>query len=138
MRALPALLLASAIACCMAIPASAQMDWMDSVATPPPAPPKLPPSVVYSQDVIAFTHAEIVDGTGAAPRRDMTLVSDHGVIRALGPSAATRIPNGATVIDLHGKTLLPGFVMVHEHLFYPLGQGNYDGLLNSFPALYLK
>ena len=118
-------------------PASAQMDWMDAVSPTPPPPPKVPPSVVYSQDVIAFTHAEIIDGTGAAPRRDMTLISDHGRIAALGPSARVRIPAGATVIDLHGKTLLPGFVMVHEHLFYPLGQGNYDALLNSFPALYL-
>ncbi len=67
----------------------------------------------------------------------MTLVSDHGRIAALGPSARVRIPAGATVVDLRGKTLLPGFVMVHEHLFYPLGEGNYDGLLNSFPALYL-
>ncbi len=137
MRTIPALLLASAVALCAPTSASAQMDWMDSVNAPPATPPKLPPSVVYAQDVIAFTHAEIIDGTGAAPRRDMTLVSDHGTIAALGPTARVRIPAGATVIDLRGKTLLPGFVMVHEHLFYPLGQGNYDGLLNSFPALYL-
>ena len=117
------MLLASAFFCAALTSASAQMDWMDSVSPTPPPPPKLPPSVVYSQDVIAFTHAEIVDGTGAGPRRDMTLISDHGRIAALGPSARVKIPAGATVIDLKGKTLLPGFVMVHEHLFYPLGQG---------------
>jgi enamidase len=111
-----------------------QMDWMDAVGTPPA---KLPPSVVHAEPVIAFTHAQIVDGTGAAPRRDMTLISDHGRIAALGPSAKVKIPAGAAILDMHGKTLLPGFVMVHEHLFYPLGQGNYDALLNSFPALYL-
>jgi enamidase len=135
MRAVSAVFLAAILALAAIAPASGQMDWMDSVNAPPPVPPKLPPSVVYAQDVVAFTHAEIVDGTGAAPRRDMTLISDHGTITALG--AHIRIPAGATVIDLRGKTLLPGFVMVHEHLFYPLGQGNYDGLLNSFPALYL-
>jgi len=137
MRILPTVFFASAVALAALTSASAQMDWMDSVNAPPPASPKLPPSVAYAQDVIAFTHAEIVDGTGSAPRRDMTLISERGTIRALGPSARTPVPAGATVIDLHGKTLLPGFVMVHEHLFYPLGQGNYDGLLNSFPALYL-
>ena len=137
MRVIPSILLASALTCAALTSASAQMDWMDSVNPTPPPPPKQPPSVVYAQDVIAFTHAQIIDGTGAAPRRDMTLISDHGRIAALGPSARVRIPAGATVIDLHGKTLLPGFVMVHEHLFYPMGQGNYDALLNSFPALYL-
>ncbi|HEX4301735.1 MAG TPA: amidohydrolase family protein [Rhizomicrobium sp.] len=138
MRKLPSILIVLAIALGAVTAASAQMDAMDALNAPPPAPPaKLPPSVLYAQDVIAFTHAEIVDGTGTAPRRDMTLVSDHGKIAALGPSARTSIPAGATIIDMHGKTLLPGFVMVHEHLFYPLGQGNYDGLLNSFPALYL-
>jgi len=116
---------------------SAQVDWMDAQTAPPPPSPKRPPSVVYTQDVIAFTHAQIVDGTGAPPRRDMTLISDHGTIRALGPSRSVRVPKGATVLDMRGKTLLPGFVMVHEHLFYPMGPGNYDELLYSFPALYL-
>ena len=138
MRIIPSILLASALTLAALTSASAQMDWMDSVSpTPPTTPPKLPPSIVYSQDVIAFTHAEIIDGTSSAPRRDMTLISDHGRIAALGPTSRVKIPSGATVIDLKGKTLLPGFVMVHEHLFYPLGQGNYDALLNSFPALYL-
>ncbi|MBV9045070.1 MAG: amidohydrolase family protein, partial [Alphaproteobacteria bacterium] len=114
------------------------MDWMDALAPPsPPAATPPPAYFAYQQPLIAFTHAEIVDGTGAAPRRDMTLIVDHGTITALGPSAKIKVPGGATVLDMHGKTLLPGFVMLHEHLFYPMGQGNYDGLLNSFPALYL-
>jgi enamidase len=41
------------------------------------------------------------------------------------------------VIDAHGKTLLPGFVMLHEHLFYTTGRGYYASLLKTFPPLYL-
>ena len=91
--------------------------------------------VAYSQPVIAFTHAEIVDGTGARPKYDQTLVIENGRIKAIGPHVT--IPAGATLIDAHGKTLLPGFVMVHEHLFYPTGQRNYSSMLYSFPRLYL-
>ncbi len=115
--------------------ASAQM--MDAMDAPPPKPVVPSPFVAYAQPVIAFTHAEIVDGTGGRPQRDMTLISDHGTIAAIGPSVKVAVPDGATAIDMHGKTLLPGFVMVHEHLFYPMAGLNYDELLGSFPALYL-
>jgi dihydroorotase-like cyclic amidohydrolase len=93
--------------------------------------------VAYNQPVIAFTHAEILDGTGAAPLFDQTLVIANGRIEAIGPSASATVPAGATVIDAHGQTLLPGFVMAHEHLFYPMGHGNYASMLYSFPRLYL-
>jgi enamidase len=93
--------------------------------------------VAYSQPVLAFTHAEIVDGTGAAPKYDETLVVANGLISAIGPSASVIAPASATVIDAHGETLMPGFVMVHEHLFYVMGHGNYASMLYSFPRLYL-
>jgi enamidase len=81
--------------------------------------------IAYSQPVIALTHAEIVDGTGAAPKFDQTLVVANGHVSATGPFASVAVPPGATAIDAHGETLMPGFVMAHEHLFYPMGHGNY-------------
>ncbi|MGH8146496.1 MAG: amidohydrolase family protein [Rhodanobacteraceae bacterium] len=95
--------------------------------------------IAYKQPVIAFTHATIVDGTGTAPKHDQTLVIDKGRIAELGPAASTRIPAGATVIDARGKTLLPGFVMMHEHLFYTTRLDPYyiTAMPYSFPPLYL-
>lgn len=100
--------------------------------------------VAYQQPVIVFTHATIIDGTGAAPERDQTLVIDKGRITKLGPATSTKVPAGATVIDAHGKTLLPGFVMMHEHLFYTTRvSGAFPGayyitpMPYSFPPLYL-
>jgi len=93
--------------------------------------------IAYAQPVIAFTHAGVIDGTGRPEKSDQTLVIDHGRIAALGASRRTKVPDGATVIDMHGKTLLPGFVMVHEHMFYPAGEAVYNELLFSFPRLYL-
>ena len=59
-------------------------------------------------------------------------------IAASGDAASTPVPAGAHVIDLTGKTLIPGLVMLHEHMFYPAGGGGaYNDLIYSFPRLYL-
>jgi len=47
------------------------------------------------------------------------------------------VPAGARIIDLTGKSVIPGLVMVHEHLFYPTGPGVYANLAESFTRLYL-
>lgn len=100
-------------------------------------PPSDKDFVSYDQPVIAFTHATVVDGTGGKASRDQTLVIDHGRITALGKTGQVKLPGGATVIDAHGKTLLPGLVMVHEHMFYPAGGAEYNEMSFSFPRLYL-
>ncbi len=41
------------------------------------------------------------------------------------------------MIDLTGKSVIPGLVMVHEHLYYPTGPGVYGQLGESFSRLYL-
>ncbi|MGB8481790.1 MAG: amidohydrolase family protein [Acidobacteriaceae bacterium] len=78
----------------------------------------LMPYISVSDPVIALTHVEVIDGTGAAPLADQNVVLDHGTITSIGPSAGTQIPAGAKVLDLHGDTVYPGLVGMHEHLFY--------------------
>jgi enamidase len=93
--------------------------------------------VAVDTSVIAFTHARVIDGTGAAARADQTVIVRDGRIATIGPSATTPAPAGALVMDLTGKSLLPGLVMVHEHLYYPTGPGVYGNLSESFTRLYL-
>ncbi|HEV7491017.1 MAG TPA: amidohydrolase, partial [Rhodanobacteraceae bacterium] len=93
--------------------------------------------IAYGQPTLAFVHANVIDGTGGKPKSDQTLVIDNGRISALGASRKVKVPKGATVIDAQGKTLLPGFVMMHEHMFYPAGELVYNELIFSFPRLYL-
>jgi imidazolonepropionase-like amidohydrolase len=107
------------------------------------APDPLAPYISVAEPVIALTHVEVIDGTGAAPMADQTVLLDHGKISAIGASAAVAIPNGAKVLDLHGHAVYPGLVGMHEHLFYtePTGQ-NFHGLvagelLDTAPRLYL-
>ncbi len=86
---------------------------------------------------------EIIDGTGAAPLADQTIVIDHGKIASIGASATAQIPSGAKVIDLHGHTVYPGLVGMHEHLFYtePGSQTLHaffmGEMLQTAPRLYL-
>ena len=106
-------------------------------ATSATAQQQRPSPVRYNQPLLAITHVTVVDGTGTPSRRDQNVILRDGRIAALGPAARTPVPQGATLIDGTGKTLLPGFVFVHEHMFYPVGGGHYSSMLGSFPSLYL-
>ena len=63
--------------------------------------------ISVSEAVVALTHVEIIDGTGAAPLTDQTLVIDHGKIASIGPGASVPIPAGAKLLDLPGHTVFP-------------------------------
>src|SRR5213596_2390802 len=103
--------------------------------------PTLSPSVkqyvAVDTAVVALTHVRVIDGTGAAPKEDQTLIIRDGNIAALGAARSTRVPDGAQVMDLTGKSLIPGLVMMHEHLYYPTGPGVYGADYVSFSRLYL-
>ena len=87
--------------------------------------------------LVALTHVRVIDGTGAAAREDQTLIIRDGTIAALGPAATIAVPATALVMDLAGKSVMPGLVQVHEHLYYPTGPGVYANLTESFTRLYL-
>lgn len=93
--------------------------------------------VAVDSPIVALTHVRVIDGTGAPARDDQTLIIRDGRIAALGSTASVPIPDGAKVIGLAGKSVIPGLIMVHEHLFYPTGPGVYGNLAESFTRLYL-
>lgn len=87
--------------------------------------------------LFALTDVAIIDGTGAPSRNAQTLIVRNGLIDWVGPSEEATIPAEAEVVEMGGHTVLPGLVMVHEHMFYPSGQGSYNQMQYSFPRLYL-
>ncbi|MGH9677157.1 MAG: amidohydrolase family protein, partial [Candidatus Acidiferrum sp.] len=108
------------------------------------AAPQLSPQVraFVKEDapVIVLTHVRVVDGTGAAPRADQTLVIANGKIASMGDSASAKTPDGARVLDLTGHTLIPGLVGMHDHMYYTAPGGApalYPEHAASFPHLYL-
>jgi enamidase len=93
--------------------------------------------VRYDSSLTALTNVRVIDGTGAAAKKDQTIFIRNGIITAIGPAESMTPPPSALVLDLSGKSVIPGLVMVHEHLFYPTGPGVYGNLAESFTRLYL-
>jgi len=93
--------------------------------------------VSVDTSVVALTHVRVIDGTGAQPRDNQTLILRDGKIAEMGNSASIKPPADAQILDLTGKSVIPGLVMMHEHLYYPTGPGVYGNLSESFTRLYL-
>src|SRR5882762_2442328 len=89
--------------------------------------------------VVALTHVRVIDGTGAAPLDDQTIVIIDGKITSISPSGSAKVQSTAQILDLKGYTVLPGLVGMHDHMFFPMG-GNppmYSNMSSSFPRLCL-
>lgn len=99
------------------------------LAPPAPLGPDVQPYVHIPAGQIAIQHLRIIDGTGAAPIEDATLLIDGPKIGAVLP-AGSAIPAGYRTLDGTGETALPGLVGMHNHLFY-LQRPNIDAAGNS-------
>lgn len=102
----------------------------------PPVTEAMRPYVSEDAPVIALVHARVIDGTGAPAREGRTLILRDGDIEAVGNDGEVDIPAGAKIIDLTGKTVLPGLVHLHEHLWM-FGGNAVLGVSDSYPKLYL-
>src|ERR1700735_2921637 len=109
-----------------------------------PAPPEhLSPAVTRyvkydnAKNTLWLDHVRVIDGTGAAPLEDATVILSYGKIAAILPpnhmpaneghmaswSCADRPP--ALHIDLTGHTIFPGLVGMHDHMYY-IARPNFD------------
>lgn len=66
--------------------------------------------------LVALTGGNVVDLDGKAAIRDAVVIVDGDRIRAIGPAASTPVPEGATIVPLAGKWLIPGLMNMHVHL----------------------
>jgi imidazolonepropionase-like amidohydrolase len=121
------------IALLLSLPAEAQQN-----------PFPLAPYVKERAPVLVLEHVRVIDGTGAAPLEDMRIEIVDGKIRVVESAKSPRTyPSSAKRLNLAGKTVIPGLVGMHEHLFYPLpqrpegGEAVYGEAADSAPRLYL-
>lgn len=66
-------------------------------------------------DTVVLTDVRIIDGTGATPINNGTIIITDGRIQAVGPSSLITLPPDIEPQSLHGKTLVPGFINAHGH-----------------------
>src|SRR6202167_4952581 len=108
------------------------------------APAALKPYVSEDSAAIVLMHVRVIDGTGAAPAQDQRIDIEAGKItRVQSAKLRNAFPANAKILALTGKTVIPGLVGMHEHLFYTGPERAKDGLpfwiemIDSGPRLYL-
>jgi imidazolonepropionase-like amidohydrolase len=107
-------------------------------------PIALKPYISEDAPALVLLHVRVIDGTGAKAAENQRIDIEGGKITRL-QSAQLRspYPPNAKIVDLSGKTVIPGLVGMHEHLFYTAPEGAKDGLpfsiemIDSGPRLYL-
>ncbi len=102
--------------------------------------PQVQPFISVDTSVVAITHVLVIDGTGKEIKKDQTVIFSKGKIQQVGASNSVTIPQNAQEINGQGKTLIPGLVMLHEHMFYPIPFENFFSVREmpfTFPRLYL-
>ncbi|GAA4278872.1 amidohydrolase family protein [Aquimarina mytili] len=96
--------------------------------------------VAVKDSVIVIKNITLIDGTGGAIKNNQTVIIDTNKIQSIGDSSSIKVPSNAKVIDGTGKTVIPGLVMLHEHMFYPQPFENWFSvgqMTFTFPRLYL-
>lgn len=73
----------------------------------------------------------LIPGTGAPPIVDAVVVVQGDTIIAAGPAADVTVPAGARVIDLGGRTLMPGLMDMHDHITGEPGDGGDSAVLKE-------
>ncbi len=96
-------------------------------------PPAVRNYVSVDAPVVAITHVKLVDGTGTPAKTDQTILIRGEKIASVGPSASVSVPSDARVIDGTGKTVIPGLIGLHDHMYY--GGMQFMGV--SYPRLFL-
>jgi len=84
---------------------------------------------------LLLKNVRIIDGTGAPASEGQSLLLEQGRIKAVGRDIA--VPSGVRTLDLQGRTVMPGLVMLHEHMMYFSGRSVWHAQPASYPKLYL-
>src|SRR5258708_33898894 len=99
--------------------------------------PEVKEFVKVDAPVVVLEHVRVIDGTGGPAPEDRTIVIAKGKIVSISGPAEADVPKDVQVLDLHGYSVIPALVWMHDHMLYPMGNGVYGEMAYSFPRLYL-
>src|SRR5207249_11607043 len=71
-----------------------------------------------SKSVILFEGARLIVGDGRGPIENSALLVENDRFSRVGTKGALQIPEGATRVDLTGKTVIPALIDAHSHIGY--------------------
>ncbi len=69
-----------------------------------------------AEKALVVQGGKLIDGTGRPPIDNSVILIQAGRFQAVGRGGEFAIPAGAEIIDVRGKTVLPGFIDGHGHL----------------------
>src|ERR1700730_13474321 len=69
--------------------------------------------IAIDSPIIALQHVRVIDGTGAPAAENQTILVEQGNIREIGPDSSVSVPQGAKILDLAGRSVIPGLVGMH-------------------------
>ena len=75
-------------------------------------------------DPVILEGARLIDGTGKPARDNAALIVNGERITAVGTTGKLARPKGARVIDVHGRTIIPGLISAHSHAGLVTGTAN--------------
>ena len=98
--------------------------------------------IEYNYPVTVLKNGLLIDGKGNAAKPHQTVIISNGKINWVGDDEKAINPKDATMIELNGKVIMPGLVMLHEHMYVsaPDISTRYLHLKQlpfTFPRLYL-
>ena len=93
--------------------------------------------VIYDQPEIILQNARVVDVVKGIVLEGYSVLISNGKIIGIEKAGKLPAPKTARIIDLTGKTILPGLVMLHEHMNYNNGAAVWQFHPVSFPKLFL-
>lgn len=129
----------------MIVPAMLCFGVVSGVAQGPapqtiPLPPQVTAAAVAQyvrydshKSAIVLEHVRVIDGTGAAPMEDASVLIRDGRIEKIGHGAMAA-GAGAVELDMTGHTLFPGLVGMHDHMYY-IARPDLDAQGHSEPPL---
>lgn len=126
------ILLSLIIFCLLTAPAFSQTTFSDETKK----------YIEYNDPITVFKNGLLIDGKGNTAKPHQTVIIRNGKIDWVGDDDKAELPKGATLIDLNGKVLMPGLVMLHEHMYIsapdiPTRYLHLKQLPFTFPRLYL-
>ena len=120
------------LSCLLSAPAFTQLTFSDETKK----------YIEYNDSITVFKNALLIDGKGNAAKPNQTIIISKGKIYWVGDDAKAILPKEANIINLKGKAVMPGLVMMHEHMYISAHDIstrylNLKQLPFTFPRLYL-
>jgi len=95
------------IVCLLVTPAFAQIKFSDETKK----------YIEYNDPITVFKNGLLIDGKGNAAKPHQTIIISNGKIDWMGDDDKAINPKDAGIIDLNGKAIMLGLVMLHEHMY---------------------